>query len=76
MFMENFCFKKFIESVIIALNHHYNTKKHCGGWYQYRDSVETDKRQSKARFRERVQNGSINEIVADILKNICTETKL
>ena len=73
-----FYFIDFMRYVIVILDHHFNIHEDYGDCYKYRDVAETEKekRERKARFRDKEKNGSMYEVVADILKNMCTDAKI
>ena len=73
-----FFFQDFMKYVIVVLDHHFNIHTNCGDWCKYRDLAQTEKekRERKSRFRDKGKNGSTYEVVADILKNMCTDVKM
>ena len=73
-----FSFTDFMKYVIVVLDHHFNIHTYCGDWCKYRDvpNTEEEKRERKARFRDKEQYGSMYEVVADILNNMCTYPRM
>ena len=73
-----FTFPDFIKYAIVVLDHHFNIHTNCGDWCKYRDLAQTqiEKMERKARFRDKEKNGSMYEVVADILKNMCTDANI